>query len=112
MTPIGFGQSINMDPRAFNKIFPEEIPSVEEFIHKKKNTNIRSNKDNDESEGTAETAEEEKKIAPNEKANKSGNDTDDEKEEKKEKAFLQGSEIANLGGDFYENYENKLDSMA
>jgi len=40
LTNIGFGQLVNMDPRAFNKIFPEEITSVDEFI-KNKNKNIR-----------------------------------------------------------------------
>jgi len=39
-TNIGYGQLMNMDLRAFDKIFPEEITSVDEFI-KNKNKNIR-----------------------------------------------------------------------
>ncbi len=98
------GPSLNMDPRALNRIFPEEISSVPEFLKKNRNNNLRGPNSVE-----AEDEDEDEKKDKKKEKNK-------EKEEKKGKKSKKASKKSlieeNIEGEVLDNYANKLDSMA
>jgi len=108
-----------MDPRAFNKIFPEEISSVGEFLKGSGHRNMRGSRQGEEAEDVTENKDKEKvhkeekklkKKAPKPKNGKTKNET---AKAKTKKAFYETDDYEdNMEGESIDSYANKLDSLA